>query len=241
MRNKLLAIALLALAAPAVAGPPYVSDDPEPTDYRHWEIYLFATADAREGETAADAGIDLNYGAARDLQLTAVLPVSYERSGGRTRIGTGDVELAAKYKFVHQNGALPDLAFFPRIFVPTAGAGLGSERVRLLLPLWAQRDFGRFALFGGGGYQLNPGPGNRDYWLTGIGLTRAVTKKLTVGGEIYHRGPDAVGGKPFTGVNAGLAYKVKGPYSFLLSVGPGLQHRREEGRYAVYTALKLDL
>jgi hypothetical protein len=241
-----LAAASLPLA-PAVAGPPYVSDDPEPTDYHRWEIYLFAAGGGRQGETAADAGIDLNYGAARDLQLTAVLPLSYSRTTsagiGSTRIGAGDVEFAAKYKFLHQKkgSPVPDIAFFPRIFLPTARAGLGSGRVQLLLPLWAQKDFGRWAVFGGGGYQINPGAGNRDYWLTGIGLTRAVTKRLTLGAEVYHHGPDAVGGKPFTGVNAGLSYKIKGPYSFLLSLGPGIEHRREEGRYAVYTALKLDL
>jgi opacity protein-like surface antigen len=249
VRRSLLRIAsatvastFIAAPTPALAGPPYVSDDPEPTDYKHWEIYIFAAADGRDGETAADAGVDVNYGAAPDLQLTAVLPLSYDRTTA-TRFGTGDVELAAKYKFLHQKkgGLLPDVAFFPRVFLPTAGAGLGSGRVGLLLPLWAQKDFGRWALFGGGGYQLNLGDGNRDYWLTGLGLTRAVTKKLTVGAEIYHHGPDAAGGKAFTGVNAGLSYKVKGPYSLLLSVGPGLQHRREEGRYAVYTALKLDL
>jgi hypothetical protein len=239
-----LALALSsALPASAVAGPPYVSDDPEPTDHKRWEIYLFATGGGREGETAADGGVDLNYGAAKDLQLTAVLPLSYERAQGRTRVGSGDVELAAKYKFLHQTkgGWRPDVAFFPRAFLPTARSGLGTGRLQLLLPLWAQKDFGPWALFGGGGYQLNPGAGNRDYWLTGLGLTRAVTKKLTLGTEVYHHGPDAAGGKAFTGVNAGLSYKVKGPYSLLLSVGPGLQHRREEGRYAVYTALKLDL
>ena len=236
------AVVLAAVPAAALAGPPYVSDDPEPTDHKHWEIYVFATGSGRAGETAGDAGLDLNYGAAKDLQLTAVLPLSYDRTT-TSRFGTGDVELAAKLKFLHQrkNSLVPDVAFFPRLFLPTAGAGLGSGRVRLFLPLWAQKDFGRWSLFGGGGYQINPGPGNRDYGLTGIGLTRAVTSKLTLGAEIYHHGPDARGGKAFTGVNAGLSYKLKGPYSLLLSLGPGLQHRREEGRYAVYTALKLDL
>jgi hypothetical protein len=34
---------LLALArAPALAGPPYQTDDPEPTPYRSFEIYLSA-------------------------------------------------------------------------------------------------------------------------------------------------------------------------------------------------------
>src|SRR5271155_3805926 len=42
MRRILLCAAMLTVvSATAVAGPPYVSDDPEPTDYQHYEIYLF--------------------------------------------------------------------------------------------------------------------------------------------------------------------------------------------------------
>ena len=50
-RSWLIAFfALLAFARPAVAGPPYVSDDPEPTDYKHWEIYTFSSGTAtRDG------------------------------------------------------------------------------------------------------------------------------------------------------------------------------------------------
>ena len=33
---------LVALASEASAGPPFVSDDPEPTDTGYWEIYNFA-------------------------------------------------------------------------------------------------------------------------------------------------------------------------------------------------------
>ena len=37
-------IAALLLAVPTVAwaGPPFVTDDPEPTDLHKWEIYSFA-------------------------------------------------------------------------------------------------------------------------------------------------------------------------------------------------------
>jgi hypothetical protein len=34
-------LALALLAQPALAGPPFVSDDPEPTPDRHFEIYTF--------------------------------------------------------------------------------------------------------------------------------------------------------------------------------------------------------
>lgn len=243
MSRKHLFPALFALlsgiltGSPAWAGPPYFTDDPEPTDYKHWEIYLFTGGIGRNGQVEGSAGVDLNYGAAKDLQLTAVLPADYGGDGG---LCTGDVELAAKYKFVHQKdgSAVPDIAFFPRAFLPTSRE---SRRTQLLLPVWAEKDLGPWSIFGGGGYQLNPGPGNRDYWLEGVSVTRAVTKRLTLGAEIYHQGPDAFDARPFTGINVGASYKLKAPFSLLFSFGPGLQNARSEGRYAFYTALKLDL
>jgi hypothetical protein len=54
------------LARPALAGPPYVSDDPEPTDYKHFEIYTFNSGTAMRGDTSGTSGIDFNYGAAPD-------------------------------------------------------------------------------------------------------------------------------------------------------------------------------
>lgn len=243
MFRKPLFLALFAVtagmlaASPASAGPPYFTDDPQPTDFKHWEIYLFTGGLGRNGQVEGSAGVDLNYGGARDLQLTAVLPLDY---GGGDGLRRGDVELAAKYKFVHQKDgtAVPDIAFFPRAFLPTSR---DSRRTQLLLPLWAEKDFGPWSIFGGGGYQLNPGPGNRDYWLQGLTVTRTVSKKLTLGAEIYHQGPDAFDAKPFTGINVGASYKLKAPFSLLFSFGPGLQNARSEGRYTFYTALKLDL
>src|SRR5579884_3623903 len=39
------AAALAGVAAPAMAGPPYLTDDPIPTDLHHWEIYAFSTGE----------------------------------------------------------------------------------------------------------------------------------------------------------------------------------------------------
>ncbi len=80
------------------------------------------------------------------------------------------------------------------MILPTASRRFGTGRVRLLLPVWAQKDFGPWSLFGGGGYMINPGAGNRDFWQSGVALTRAVTPRLSLGGEIAHEGPDAVAG-----------------------------------------------
>ena len=66
---------LLSLSPLALAGPPYATDDPEPTDYKHFEIYLFSGATSTRDGTVGAAGIDFNYGAGPDLQLTAVVPL----------------------------------------------------------------------------------------------------------------------------------------------------------------------
>ena len=42
---------MLALAATAFAGPPFLTDDPEPVPYKHWELYLFSTVDASSKST----------------------------------------------------------------------------------------------------------------------------------------------------------------------------------------------
>jgi hypothetical protein len=82
--------ALILLSGAAMAGPPYISDDPEPTDYRHYEIYLFSSGTNTESGTSGASGIDFNYGAARDVQLTAVLPLDYATANSgkrRPRLG----------------------------------------------------------------------------------------------------------------------------------------------------------
>jgi hypothetical protein len=38
------AITAALLSLPALAGPPYITDDPEPTDTGHYEIYFFRRA-----------------------------------------------------------------------------------------------------------------------------------------------------------------------------------------------------
>jgi hypothetical protein len=228
-------------AFPAAAGPPYVTDDPQPTDLGHWEIYNFANGSHVPDRTAGEAGIDLNYGAAKDLQLTAVLPLAYDTADGG-HVGMGVVELAAKYKLLHQadGSALPDVAVFPRLFLPTAPARFASRRANLLLPVWAGKDFGKWSVFGGGGYQLNPGAENRDFWTSGLAVTRQINERLALGMEVTHRTADARDGRAFSGVNLGATYQFADHWSLIASGGPGIQNAREEGQYDFYVALKAD-
>ena len=232
--RPLIALAVFWLSVgTAYAGPPFVTDDPEPTDYHKWEIYNFANTTREDGTSSTNFGVDLNYGGFKDVQLTATLPLHVETG---QPVDTGDVELAAKLKFIHQTdgGFVPDIAIFPRVFLPT---GRGSKRAQVLLPVWAQKDMGKWSLFGGGGYMFNPGVGNRDYWQAGFVINRQVGPGWQLGLEYYGAGRPADDERPIHGINLATVIHLKGPFSLLGSFGQGLNRKQT----IFYTALKLDL
>jgi hypothetical protein len=72
----MLAAALI--AGPALAGPPYGTDDPLPTDLGHWEIYAFGEGARTDGMFQGSTGLDINYGALPGVQLTATLMSSWQ-------------------------------------------------------------------------------------------------------------------------------------------------------------------
>ena len=95
-----------------------------------------------------------------------------------------------KYRFLNDEEAGLSAAIFPACILPTASHSPG-EKARLLLPLWVGKDFaGGTSLFGGGGYVINPGAGNRDFWQAAIAVTHDVNDAFSVGAEITRQGPD---------------------------------------------------
>lgn len=225
----------------ALAGPPYVTDDPEPTDPGKWEIYGFATRTGFQHGAEGDGGFDINYGGAKNLQLSAVVSFAYSDAVGEpTHLGIADTEIGFKYKFVaqHAGSVLPDISAFPTLELPTAGRRFGSGRLGFSLPLWAQKDFGPWSVFGGGGWTLNPGPGNRNFTFGGLALTRMVTKSLSVGGEIYYQAADSRDTRSATGLGFGVSWQVAPKWAIIGSGGPMLEHRATAGEYAAYVALE---
>jgi hypothetical protein len=236
-----LFVGLLAIASafPAAAGPPYVTDDPEPTDTGHWEIYAFGSAARTPGETAGEGGLDINYGAAKDLQLSLVAPIDYD-SNPHFGAGVGDIEIGAKYRFLHQSEGswLPDVSVFPAIDLPTAAHRFSDGPASFFLPVWAEKDFGPWSTFGGGGYDVHPGAGNRNFWLVGWAVTRQITDKLQLGGELYRQTADTVNAKAFTAVGLGFTYQMTEHVALIGSGGPSLQTSRGGQTSAFYAALE---
>ncbi len=228
---KLAALCFLAaLSAPAFAGPPFATDDPEPVDLGHWEVYGYtAGTRVRGGTGGALAGLEVNYGAARNLQLHLIAPLAFDRaSGSALQAGPGDVELGAKYRLISpgEDDWYPQVGIFPLLEIPSGDSrrGLGAGKMRLFLPVWLQKDFGNWTTYGGGGLWRNPGTGNRDTWFAGWLLQYQVSKSLALGGEIVHQTADTLGGGDTTGFNLGGIYDFSEQYHLLFSGGRNLQN-----------------
>ncbi|MDE2357121.1 MAG: hypothetical protein KGL69_10245 [Alphaproteobacteria bacterium] len=211
----------------ALAGPPFITDDPEPVDLGHWEVYAFSAGafDAHDG-TGVGPSLEVNYGAAPNLQLHLIANLAYDLPQGAPRqFGLGDTELGFKYRFItpKESDWFPQVGVFPLLEVPTGAAshGLGAGQVQAFLPLWLQKDFGPWTTYGGGGYWINPGLGNRNYWYSGWLLQRQVTRKLALGGEVFHTTSAQVGRSGVTGFNLGGQYDFTDHYHLLFSAGRG--------------------
>ena len=176
---------------------------------------------------------------APDLQLTAVLPVAFDTPAGEgTTADLGNIELAAKYKFLHQEDFGWDVAVFPRVFLPAGSASVGERHVSLLLPLWIGRDWGHWSTFGGGGCvdQSRRGlAGLLPAWL-GADAGRSSPACRSARKSITRR-PTRSGGRATTGLGAGLVYDVNEHFHLMASGGPGIQNAAEADRYSWYVAL----
>lgn len=235
-RLAIACILIAALVRPAIAGPPYLSDDPEPTDYTHYEIYTFSAGTSTRTGTDRETGVDFNYGAAPNLQVTATLPFGFaSESGGPSQFGPSNIELAAKYRFLHQSQVGWDVAVFPRLFLPSP-SNVGDKNASVLLPIWLQRDLGnKWTTFGGGGCQLYA-DSKHDSCMAGWVLSRKVTSNLQLGMELFHRTP-AASAPASTSLGLGAVYDLSKTFHLLGYIRTGLENHEQTDRVGWYGAI----
>jgi hypothetical protein len=237
-KGTIITLAMFGLVRPALAGPPYVSDDPEPTDYKHFEIYTFSNGTATKGDISGATGVDFNYGAAPDLQLTATLPAGFDRPAATgTSFGPSNIELAAKYRFLHQDSFGLDVSVFPRVFMPSPSKNIGNDTASLLLPVWVQKDWsGGWSAFGGGGCVIS-GRSSQNFCLTGGVVTYQLLPKLQLGVELFHQTADGNGTPATSSVGLGARYDFNDTYHLLGYVRRGIENANETDQYSWYASV----
>ena len=243
MKLRFCSVALAALFLPsiALAGPPFLTDDPEPTDTGHWEIYgPLIEAEGKGASYEGAVAAEFNYGATPDLQLTVEIPLAYAHDANVLERGFGNIAVSAKYRFFHDEKNGLSIAAFPGITLPTATNGFGGGKVTALLPVWLQKDSGPWSVFGGGGYAINPGVDNRNFWTGAIAVSRQLTPKLLMGIEAERQGADVVGGSGSTSLGIGTIYQLKAPFRVLASGGPTLVDDGGAPGFHAFVALGTD-
>jgi len=224
-----IVLILMCAPAPALAGPPYTTDDPETVDYRNGEFYVASQVGHDEtGWTGTGPHFEVNYGVLPNVQLHLIAPLVFVLPAddqGSGRYGYGDTEVGVKVRFVKETEWVPMVGVFPILELPSGDSknGLGSGNVQTFLPVWLQKSFGPWTTYGGGGYWFNPGTGNKDYWFVGWQVQRQILGGLTAGMEVFHTTPKEEHGDSETRFNVGLVMDFTEHQHLLFSAGRGIQ------------------
>ena len=221
-----VAIGILGLAEIARGGPPFVTDDPVPVDHENWEFYV-ATQDAKVGGDWSGTAphFELNYGVVSNVQLHVIAPLAYDSPpDAAAHYGYGDTELGMKFRFLEQTKWLPDAAIFPLLEVPTGNAndnlGNGSGHWQAFLPLWLQKDWDNWTIYGGGGYGINSFSQNQNWGFYGAVLQNQVLTNVLVGAEVYRQtSPQPDFPNVGTAFNVGTVIDLSEHHHLLFSVG----------------------
>lgn len=214
---------LLNVSGSIFAGPPFLTDDPEPIEYKHTEMYLFTTLDRADDATVRQApAYEVNYGPAPDWHLHLVVPYTgFIPKNGDRNSGVGDTEFGFKYRFVQETDKSPQMGTFPLFEISTGDAdkGLGNGKNWVKLPIWAQKSWEPWTTYGGVGYAVNPAAGQRNYLYAGWLVQRDFGEHLTLGAELFTQGKTADGGQATTFANFGGFLNLSKNISILFSAG----------------------
>jgi hypothetical protein len=209
----------------AWAGPPFLTDDPEPVDYKHFEFYIFQTLNESLGSvTIQGPAAEFNWGALPEVQLHVIVPLTGIFGNGSNVYGLGDTELGVKFRFVDETTGFPMIGIFPMAEIPTGNPnnGLGNGLTWYKFPLWIQKSWGPWTTYGGGGYALNAAAGMRNYPFGGWLIQRDLSNWLTLGGELFAQGQDMDTDQGFLAVNIGGQFNFSPNFSLLFSGGNSL-------------------
>ena len=246
--NKILkaifVIVTLVSSGTVFAGPPFVTDDPEPVAEKSWEVnYAISKTWASDSTSAALPSIDINYGYSDNLQLHAQPRFSYQTKEGDKQSSFDNTEIGVKYRFVHleQNDVEFMLGTYPMLQLPTGSKKLGeaSGRTQVFLPIWAQFNTDKWTFYGGTGYRINNYTSSKNSWFLGVTALYEINDNFKIGGELFRESAAAQGDKYSSGFNVGGIYNISKDYGLLFSAGRALNNVSETNKLSAFLALQV--
>ena len=204
------------------AGPPFVTDDPEPPPPGGWEVNIPFILERTPGVTEMDAPLfDLNYGVP-GIQLKLEIPVEiiHNDSDG-TVSGAGDLLLGVKWRFLNNEQSQFQLGTYPQVLVPTGdrARGLGQGQPAYLLPFLVQKSWSKWTVYGEVGYWWQTAAETRNYVYAGAVVKREINERLELGVELFGNSPKESGGRSELAFNVGGTWKLNQNLNLLFSGG----------------------
>src|SRR5215472_5782430 len=192
------------------AGPPFVTDDPEPPPPGGWEINLPFIIERMPGKTEMEAPLfDFNYGLP-NIQLKLEIPVEVVANDSRgTTGGAGDLLLGVKWRFLNNEHWQFQLGTYPQLLVPTGdhSRDLGQGRPAFLLPIVAQKNWGKWTVYGNVGFWWQTAAEERNYLYAGAVIQREITEHLALGAELFGNSPKERDGRSDIAFNIGGTWR----------------------------------
>jgi hypothetical protein len=239
----LLVSALVVFPINARCGAPFATDDPGTVAPAHVELLLFYQGTLDEtGRTGVLAGLELHVAVFEGIEADVTTPLAFSTaSAASTQRGYGDTTLGIKWRLIRESEALPLVSLVPKVIIHTGNSdrGLGNGGSQAFLALAAQKTVGRFQTYGNGGYWINNGSDNRNYWFVGGQAQYAFSDRWIIGAEIYYTTAQTKGQSASTGFNVGGYYVFDPHRQLLFSAGRGLQNVAETNRVSTYLGWQL--
>lgn len=223
--SVLSAVLLLFEIELCFGGPPFFTDDPETVMFRHQEYYISSVNSYMAGIwTGTSPHFEFNYGLAPDVQVHLLLPLNYDYVRARGgKIGYADTEFGIKYRFIKEKDNFPQVGIFPLAEIPTIGKSeFSNGKIKIFLPVWAQKSWGKFTTYGGAGYWINPGEGNRNWIFSGWEVQYSFSDKLTIGGELFYHTASTNTDSSGAGFNLGGSVNPSEKFHIIFSAGHSL-------------------
>ena len=239
----LLIVLTLILSASALAGPPYQTDDPEPTEHKHYEVFVASEYNrTTDGEVGTKPHIEVNYGLAPDVQIGISIPYAFSNPNHeKSHYGLGDIEVSFKYRFIQETKTTPMISFFPSYKSTTGNENkeLGDGASAYFLPIWLGKNWGEWTMNAGAGYTITRAIEAKNTWFFGWQVSKQINEQLSLGAEIFHETEASRGDDSSTGFNFGTIYDISEQHHVLFSAGKGLHNAKKTNQFSSFIAYEL--
>ena len=213
----------------SIAGPPFLTDDPAPVPFKGWEFYIASVSTCQPSVwSGTSPHFEANYGLIRNMQVHLLIPVDYLYVQHQdTKFGYADTEFGFKYCFVQETKNRPQVGTFPIFEIPTVkNEEFSNGKVKIFIPVWIQKSWDKLTTYGGAGYGINPGAGNKNTAFMGWELQYDLSQVFTLGGEVYFQSADATDSKSVTAFNLGGSVNFSEQFHIIFSAGHSITNDR---------------